>query len=111
MQKVLFSILLSGLIIPMSAKIKGTVSDSSNNPIQYAKVAVYSLPDSVLINETTTDAHGEFAFTNVYSVNKMMKISVDGYKETSFRALPEQNVKLRGEAKVSEPPTLFPKLL
>lgn len=41
MQKVLFSILLSGLIIPMSAKIKGTVSDSSSNPIQYAKVAVY----------------------------------------------------------------------
>ena len=62
--------------------------------IQYAKVAVYSLPDSILINETTTDEHGEFAFTNVYSVNKMMKVTVDGYKETAFRALPEQDVKL-----------------
>jgi hypothetical protein len=101
-QKILFSILLIGLIIPMSAKIKGTVSDSNNNPIQYAKVAVYSLPDSVLINETTTDEHGEFAFTTLQSVNKMLKFPVDGYKEISFRALPEQNVKLRGEAKEPE---------
>ena len=58
---------------------------------------VYTLPDSVLINETTTDEHGEFAFTNLQSVNKMLKFSVDGYKEISFRALPEQNVKLRGD--------------
>lgn len=93
---------MCGLIIPMSAKIKGTVSDSNNNPIQHAKVAVYSLPDSVLINETTADEHGEFTFTNLQSVNKMMKVSVDGYKKTSFRALPEQNVKLRGEARESE---------
>jgi len=85
-QKILFSILLSGLIIPMSAKIK----------------TVYSLPDSVLINETSTDEHGEFTFTNLQSVNKMLKFSVDGYKEISFRALPEQNVKLRGEAKEPE---------
>lgn len=85
-QKILFSILLSGLIIPMSAKIK----------------TVYTLPDSVLINETSTDEHGEFAFTNLQSVNKMLKFSVDGYKEISFRALPEQNVKLRGEAKEPE---------
>ena len=102
MQKILFFILLSGLILPVSAKIKGSISDSCNNPIQYAKVAIYSLPDSVLITETMTDEHGEFTFTDLSSVNKMMKVSVDGYKETSFRSLPEQNVKLRGETKVSE---------
>lgn len=102
MKKILFSILLSGLIIPLSAEIKGKVSDSGNNPIKYAKVAIYSLPDSVLITETKTDEHGEFTFTNLYSVNKMMKVSFNGHKETSFRALPEQNVKLRGETKVSE---------
>ena len=49
-----------------------------------------------------TDEHGEFAFTNLQSVNKMLKFSVDGYKEISFRALSEQNVKLRGEAKEPE---------
>jgi hypothetical protein len=32
----------------------------------------------------------------------MLKFSVDGYKEISFRSLPEQNVKLRGEAKEPE---------
>jgi len=44
-----------------------------------------------------TDEHGEFAFTNLQSVNKMLKFSVAGYKEISFRALSEQNVKLRGD--------------
>jgi hypothetical protein len=74
-----------------------------SNRFIHAKIkTVYSLPDSVLINETTADEHGEFAFTNLQSVNKMLKFSVDGYKEISFRALPEQNVKLRGEAKEPE---------
>lgn len=99
---ILFSILLSGLIVPMNTKIKGTVSDPNNNPIQHAKVAVYSLPDSVLINETTTDESGEFKFSDLQSVNKMLKFSVEGYDEVSFRALPEQDVKLRKESKEPE---------
>lgn len=31
--------LLVGMIIPMSAQIKGTVTDTYNNPVKYAKVA------------------------------------------------------------------------
>lgn len=31
----------------MSAQIKGTVTDSGNNPFRNAKVAIYSLPDEL----------------------------------------------------------------
>ena len=97
MKKILFTMLLVGMIIPMSAQIKGTVTDTYNNPVKYAKVAIYSLPDSVQIAGTTANERGEFTFPNYYSVNKLIKISYNGYKTTKFRALPEQHVKLRDE--------------
>ena len=95
MKKILFSIFLCGLTMTLSAQIKGTITDTGNNPIKFAKVAIYSLPDSVLITGTTTNERGEFTFPNYYSVNKLMKVSYNGYKPTTFRALPEQHVKLR----------------
>ncbi|MDD4777846.1 MAG: carboxypeptidase-like regulatory domain-containing protein [Fermentimonas sp.] len=97
MKKILFTMLLAGMIIPMSAQIRGKVTDTGNNPVKYAKVAIYSLPDSVLIAGTTANERGEFTFPNYYSVNKLIKVSYTGYKTTTFRALPEQNVKLRDE--------------
>jgi len=97
MKKILFPIFLCGLTIPLSAQIKGTVTDTGNNPIKFANVAIYSLPDSVLIAGTTANEQGEFKFPNYYSVNKLMMVSYNGYKPTTFRALPEQNVKLRDE--------------
>lgn len=97
MKRILYSIFLCGLTITMSAQIKGTVTDSGNIPVKNAKVAIYSLPDSVLIAGTTTNERGEFAFPAYHSVNKMMKVSCNGYKATLYRALPEQHVKLRDE--------------
>ncbi len=102
MKKILFTMLLVGMIIPMSAKIKGTVTDTDNNPVKYAKVAIYSLPDSVLIAGTTANEWGEFTFPNYYSVNKLIKISYNGYKSVMFRALPEQHVKLRDELTMTD---------
>lgn len=97
MKKILFTMLLAGMIIPLSAQIKGKVTDTDNNPVKNAKVAIYSLPDSVLIAGTNANERGEFTFPNYYSVNKLIKISYNGYKTTMFRALPEQHVKLRDE--------------
>ena len=45
MKKTLFTMFLIGMIFPMSAQIKGTVTDTGNNPVRNAKVAIYSLPD------------------------------------------------------------------
>ena len=37
-RKILFSILLCGLIMPIIAQIKGTVTDTDSNPIEFANV-------------------------------------------------------------------------
>lgn len=102
MKKIIFTMLLVGIILPMSAQIKGKVTDIYNNPVKNAKVAIYSLPDSVQIAGTTANERGEFIFPNYHSVNKLIKISYTGYQLTMFRALPEQRVKLRDELTLSE---------
>ena len=102
MKKMLFSIFLCGLTIPLSAQIKGTVTDTGNNPVKFAKVAIYSLPDSVLIAGTTANERGEFTFPNYSSVNKLMKVSYNGYKPKTFRALPKQHVKLKDELTIPD---------
>lgn len=110
MKKTLFTMFLIGMIFPMSAQIKGTVTDAGNNPVRNAKVAIYSLPDSVLIAGTTANERGEFEFPAYYSVNKLMKVSYNGYKPITFRALPEQHITLRDELtlpdELAENPTL-----
>ncbi|MDD4758398.1 MAG: carboxypeptidase-like regulatory domain-containing protein [Lascolabacillus sp.] len=102
MKKIIFTMLLVGIILPMSAQIKGKVTDIYNNPVKNAKVAIYSLPDSVQIAGTTANERGEFIFPNYHSVNKLIKISYTGYQLTMFRALPEQRVKLRDELTLPE---------
>ncbi|QRX63523.1 carboxypeptidase regulatory-like domain-containing protein [Dysgonomonadaceae bacterium zrk40] len=102
MKKTLLTMFLIGMIFPMSAQIKGTVTDAGNNPVKNAKVAIYSLPDSVLIAGTTANERGEFEFPAYCSVNKLMKVSYNGYKPTTFRALPEQHVTLRDELNMPE---------
>ncbi len=102
MKKIIFTMLLVGIILPVSAQIKGKVTDIYNNPVKNAKVAIYSLPDSVQIAGTTANERGEFIFPNYHSVNKLIKISYTGYQPTMFRALPEQRVKLRDELTLPE---------
>lgn len=97
MKRILFTIFLAGILIPVSAQIKGTVTDTYNNPVKYAKVTIYSLPDSTLIAGTTANERGEFSFPRYLSVNKLIKVTYNGYKPTTFRALPEQHVKLQDE--------------
>lgn len=46
-QRILFSFLLIGLLLPLHAQIKGIVMDTDSNPVEFANVALYSLPDSV----------------------------------------------------------------
>ena len=102
MKKIIFTMLLVGIILPVSAQIKGKVTDIYNNPVKNAKVDIYSLPDSVQIAGTTANERGEFIFPNYHSVNKLIKISYTGYQPTMFRALPEQRVKLRDELTLPE---------
>ena len=41
--KTISSLILCGILFPLNAQIKGVVSDTDSNPIEFANVAVYSL--------------------------------------------------------------------
>lgn len=77
--KLFFSLLLCSFVLPLSAQIKGTVTDTDNNPIGYANVALYSLSDSVLIAGTITNETGQFSLTNEINSDAIVKISFIGY--------------------------------
>lgn len=95
-RKILFSILLCGLIMPIIAQIKGTVTDTDSNPIEFANVAIYSLPDSTLISGTTTDQEGTFLLLadNSNSSNALLRVSFIGYETRTLPALSEQTISL-----------------
>ena len=98
MQKILFSLILCGLIFPLSAQIKGTVSDINSNPIEFANVAIYSLPDSTLITGTTTNEFGAFEISTDNSNDKLLRVSFIGYETQTLPAKPEQVVVLNSDA-------------
>lgn len=45
------------------AQISGVVVDSHSQPLSYANVSLYSLPDSTLISGTITNAMDSFPLT------------------------------------------------
>jgi hypothetical protein len=77
----------------------GKVIDKQSQPIGFANVALYSLPDSVLITGTITDEKGEFLLnTDRNSDNAFLKISFMGYETQTVPAKPQQTVVLTPEA-------------
>ena len=62
------------------AQISGVVVDSHSQPLSYANVSLYSLPDSTLISGTITNADGQFSFDHANSTgHECLKISAIGY--------------------------------
>ncbi|MBF6598266.1 MAG: outer membrane beta-barrel protein [Fermentimonas sp.] len=92
--KILSSLILCGILFPLNAQIKGVVSDLDSNPIEFANVAVYSLPDSTIIAGTTTDKTGSF-FLNADNIdNKLLRVSFIGYETQTLPAKSEQDIVL-----------------
>ncbi|MBK5196314.1 MAG: TonB-dependent receptor [Proteiniphilum sp.] len=95
--KILFSLFLCGILLPLNAQIKGTVTDTNSNPIEFANVAIYSLPDSTLISGTTTDQDGAFLLLadNNNSSNALLRVSFIGYETQTVPALTKQTISLQ----------------
>ena len=92
--KTISSLILCGILFPLNAQIKGVVSDLDSNPIEFANVAVYSLPDSTIIAGTTTDKTGSF-FLNADNIdNKLLRVSFIGYETQTLPAKSEQDIVL-----------------
>ena len=96
-QKIISSLILCGILFPLSAQIKGVVFDIDNNPIEFANVAIYSLPDSTLITGTTTDESGIFIFNADNNSSKLIRVSFIGYETQTLAAEPEQKIILKSD--------------
>ncbi|MDO4704241.1 outer membrane beta-barrel protein [Tannerella sp.] len=72
--------LLGGIVYPLSAQITGRVVDTRNQPLEFANVALYALPDTTLITGTITDTEGKFAISSAHTGQSMLRISMLGYE-------------------------------
>ena len=64
--------------------ITGIVLDQTKQTVEFANVALYSLPDSVLLTGTVTDENGEFSVnTKEYKGDSYLQVSFLGYKTST----------------------------
>ena len=64
----------------LHAQISGIVQDLESQPISYANVSLYSLPDSLFLLGTTTDESGYFSFhAPIPTEHVFAKVSCIGY--------------------------------
>jgi len=65
--------------------IKGVIVNEKNEPIEYASVIAYSLPDTVFITGTQTDSLGKFCFKRI-DEKFVLKITRLGYTDKFVNA-------------------------
>ena len=87
--------------------ITGVLMDFANKqPIEFASVAIYKIPDPVLITGTITNAKGEFVLNKITSGKYIIKSSFVGYHTNS------ENIEiLNAPVNLSEPIYLTPSSL
>lgn len=66
--------------------ITGKVVDTNNQPIAYANVALYVLPDSTLVTGTITNEAGDFSLETQSTEKGFLRVSFIGY-ETQDEAM------------------------
>ncbi len=78
------------------SQIKGVIVDEDDNPIEFVTVAVYSLPDSLLITGTITDSLGRYSINinNENFENIFLTISKIGLESVYLKPVSNQIIKL-----------------
>ena len=98
-----FYIFLIGVMSAVSAthaqQLTGRVLDAQNQPIEFANVALYALPDSSLVTGTITDARGAFVLDGT-ARQTFLKVSFVGY-ETQTVDTPQSGVMITLQAEVA----------
>jgi outer membrane receptor protein involved in Fe transport len=97
-----FLTIISQIVFGQETKpysISGVLVDlESKQPIEFASVAIYKIPDTVLVTGTITNAKGEFLLNKLTSGKYLIKSSFVGYQTNS------KNVEiLNASVNLSEP--------
>lgn len=97
--RLLFIIQILMVAITISAQtITGKVTDTESQPIEFANVALYSLPDSTLVTGTATNQAGEFSLTPNGTKEGFLKISFIGYETRLVSATTGQTIILKDDS-------------
>ncbi|MDD3901404.1 MAG: outer membrane beta-barrel family protein [Dysgonamonadaceae bacterium] len=79
--------------------ITGIVNDEQSQPVEFANVVLYSLPDSSMISGAVTDGMGLFALkTNQTAENTYLQISFMGYRTQIAPTMSHQTIVLKSES-------------
>jgi hypothetical protein len=100
MKKIVISLLSLFLITTSSIiaqTISGKVVDVQSKPIEFANIALFSLPDSTLITGIVTNERGEFSL-NANTNSAFLQISFIGYETKNVPAITGQNIVLIAES-------------
>lgn len=76
--------------------ITGKVIDDQNQPIEFANITLYSLPDSIIITGTITNKQGGFSLDLSGLKESYLKVSFIGYEMQIVPAITEQTIVLKG---------------
>jgi hypothetical protein len=80
---------------PVFSQIQGRVTDANNQPVEFANVALYALPDSTLVTGTITNKNGEFSLNANDIGNAFLRISFIGYETQVVPAISGQSIVLK----------------
>lgn len=74
--------------IPDGGQVRGTIFDqNSNEPIEFATIALFSAMDSTLVTGTITDTYGQFTATRIAEGRYYMEVRYVGYEELHYSNL------------------------
>lgn len=86
------------LSFSIQAQLKGTLINEDQQPVEFANVALYSLPDSVMITGTVSDENGNFSLNTDRTDNAFLKVSFIGYETQIVPAQQQQTIVMKTEA-------------
>lgn len=100
MKSIILIFFASFINLQLSAQIiTGKVVDTKNQPIEFANVVLYSLPDSILITGTVTKESGEFTLISNTEIG-YLKISFIGYETQIVSATSGQTIVMKDDNKL-----------
>lgn len=90
-----FAQLPATIAAPGKASISGKVINEDKSPFDLATIALFSLPDTVLLKSTFTEQDGKFILENLKEGAYLLKVSAMGYKNYQTSTL---NINAAGQA-------------